>query len=130
MNNRLYIGNLSPAVSEETLRGLFSQKGTVAEVKLALDPVTRQSRGTAFITMATGEEAAAAQRAFHSYGLGGRYILVTEARPVEQPTTGLIGQGFDSGVSRFTPPPQQRSRGTFKRRSWRQEGRERGQFKR
>ena len=58
MNAKLYIGNLSPAVSEADLRSLFSQAGTVTEVTLALNPVTRQSRGFAFVTMATPELAA------------------------------------------------------------------------
>src|SRR5260370_20109904 len=67
MNSRLYVGNLSPEVTEETLRALFSKSGTVAEVKLMLDPVTNQSRGFAFVTIATPESAAAALRDFHCH---------------------------------------------------------------
>src|SRR5215468_2082381 len=93
MNSKLYIGNLSPSISEDDLRRLFSQAGEVTEVKLMLDPVTHQSRGFGFVTMATPELAAAALRDFHSYNLGGRYITVTETRlPQEQ--KGMMSEGF------------------------------------
>jgi RNA recognition motif-containing protein len=126
MNARLYIGNLAPEVGEEDLRSLFSQKGTVTEVKLMLDPATQRSRGFAFVTMATPEMAAAALRDFHCHPLAGRYITVTEARPPQEPK-GLIGEGFDVGPSAgFRPAPQQqksrqRSSGSSHRR-----GRRRG----
>lgn len=98
MNSRLYIGNLSPSVSEEDLRLLFSRTGTVIEVKLILDPVTNQSRGYAFVTMGTPELAAAALKEYHSYNLGGRHITVTEARPPQEPK-GTMSEGFDRETS-------------------------------
>ncbi len=94
MNPKLYVGNLPPGVTEADLRLLFSRVGDVAEVQLVLDPATNQSRGQAFVTMATAELAAAALSALHSYSLGGRYIVVTEARPPQEPK-GLISAGFD-----------------------------------
>ena len=94
MNPRLYIGNLSPSVSEDDLRLLFSRAGAVTEVQLMLDPTTQQSRGFAFVTMATPELAAVALREFHSYNLGGRYITVTEARPPQE-RKGQMSEGFD-----------------------------------
>ncbi len=112
MNNRLYIGNLSPAVGEEELRALFSQKGTVAGVELMRDPATQQSRGFAFVTMATPESAGAALEKFHSYSLGGRNITVTEARPPQEPK-GMMREGFEHSRPSWTQPgpqrPQQRS---------------------
>ena len=94
MNQRLYIGNLSHSVTEDDLRLLFSRAGAVIEVQLMLDPATQQSRGFAFVTMATSEQAAAALREFHSYNLGGRYITVTEARPPQE-RKGQMSEGFD-----------------------------------
>jgi RNA recognition motif-containing protein len=94
MNQRLYVGNLSPGVTEIDLQRLFSRVGAVTEVQLVLDPTTRQSRGYAFVTMATPELAVAAVRDFHSYSLGERYITVTEARPPQEPK-GLMSEGFD-----------------------------------
>jgi RNA recognition motif-containing protein len=93
MNSRLYIGNLSPSVTEADLRLLFSRAGAVTEVQLMLDAATQQSRGSAFVTMATPELAAAALKDFHSFNLGGRYITVTEARPPQEPK-GLMSEGF------------------------------------
>lgn len=117
MNTKLYVGNLSPAVSEADLLSLFSRAGTVTEVSLALDPSTHQSRGFAFVTMGTPELAAAALKEFHSYNLGGRHITVTEARPPQEPK-GLMSEGFDFGPSApFRPggPREQRRRRSHRR---------------
>jgi RNA recognition motif-containing protein len=108
MNQRLYVGNLSPGVTEADLRLLFSRIGPVTEVDLKLDPSTRQSRGYAFVTMATPELAAAALRELHSCNFGGRYIAVTEARPPQEPKP-LINEGFGLGPSApFRPGHPQR----------------------
>ena len=111
MNSKLYVGNLSPGVTEPDLRLLFSRIGAVTEVELKLDPTTRHSRGHAFVTMATPELAAAALRELHSYNFGGRYITVTEARPPQEPT-GLISEGFNLGpATPFRPShPQRKNR--------------------
>src|SRR5881394_3522527 len=98
MNSKLYIGSLSPAVSEADLLNLFSRVGTVTEVTVALDAVTQRPRGFGYVTMATPELAAAALRDLHSYNLGGRHITVTEARPPQEPK-GLMAEGFDIGSS-------------------------------
>ena len=95
MNSKLYVGNLAPTVREEDLRVLFSQTGAVTVIELMLDSTTGQSRGFAFVTMATPELAAAALNAFHCYELAGRHITVTEARPPQEPK-GLMSEGFDS----------------------------------
>ena len=110
MNSRLYIGNLSPAVSEEDLRVLFSRTGQIAEVKLMRDPATQQSRGFAFVTMATPELAAAALKEYHCYNIGGRHITVTEARPPEE-AKGRMNEGFDMGKSAFRPSAEPRNGG-------------------
>src|ERR1041385_4594976 len=101
MNSKLYAGNLAPDISEADLRLLFSQAGAVTEVHLVLDPTTHQSRGHAFVTMATPELAAAALSGLHGCKLGGRYITVTEARPPQEPK-GMMSEGFGSETSRST----------------------------
>jgi len=107
MNPRLYVGNLSPSISEADLRSLFSQAGTVAEIQMMLDPVTQQSRGFAFVTMSTPESAEVALNNFHSYSLAGRYITVTEARPPQEPK-GQMSEGFEVGSSTpFRPRTRQ-----------------------
>jgi RNA recognition motif-containing protein len=94
MNNRLYVENLAPGVTEGSLRDVFSKKGQVLEIKLVLDPATGRSNGRAYVTMATPELAAAAL-SLHSHSLDGRNIAVTEARPVDARPLGQIGHGFD-----------------------------------
>ena len=121
MNSKLYAGNLAPDISEADLRLLFSQAGAVTEVHLVLDPTTHQSRGHAFVTMATPELAAAALSGLHGCKLGGRYITVTEARPPQEPK-GMMSEGFDLLPSTpFRPGAQQhktrqRSAGQARRR--------------
>jgi RNA recognition motif-containing protein len=111
MNSKLYVGNLAPSVTEADLRLLFSRIGRVTEVELKLDPTTHQSRGYAFVTMATSELAAAALRELHSYNFAGRYIAVTEARPPQE-AKALMNEGFGVGPpSPFRPThPQRKSR--------------------
>ena len=94
MNNRLYVENLAPGITDASLRDLFSKKGEVLEVKLVLDAATGRSNGRAYVTMATPELAAAAL-SLHSHSLDGRNIAVTEARPVDARPIGQIGHGFD-----------------------------------
>jgi len=94
MNSKLYVGNLTPEVSEADLRDLFSRAGAVMGVELMVDAASGQSRGFAFVTMATPELAAAALNEFHCYKLGGRHITVTEARPPQE-RKGLMSEGFD-----------------------------------
>lgn len=101
MNSRLYVGNLPPGVTEADLRHLFSRVGGVSEVQLVLDPTTHRSRGQAFVTMATPELAAVARSTLHSYSLGARYIVVTEAGPPQE-SKGLIGQGFEHAAPSFS----------------------------
>lgn len=109
MNPKLYIGNLSPGVTEADLRLLFSRAGAVTEVQLMLDSATQQPRGFAFVTMANPESAAAALRDFHCYSLGGRYITVSEARPPQEPK-GLMSEGFDLATpTPFRPGGQRNS---------------------
>jgi RNA recognition motif-containing protein len=122
MNTRLYVGNLSPAVSEADLLRLFSQAGVVTEVTLALDPGTHQSRGFGFVTMATPELAAAALGQFHGFDFGGRHITVTEARLPQVPK-GLMSEGFDHGPSApFRPPDSRGNNRRPKARDWHRRG--------
>jgi cold-inducible RNA-binding protein len=120
VNPRLYIGNLPPTVTEAELQTLFSRVGAVTGVQMVLDPTTQQSRGYAFVTMASPELAETALRDFHSYSLGGRYITVTEARPPQEPK-GMMSEGFGSRPATPFKPAENRNKGF--RRSGRRRGR-------
>lgn len=79
MGNRLYVGNLSFQATSESVRAAFAHLGEVAEVHLVTDRETGQSRGFAFVTMGTQEQASNAIREMHGALLDGRALKVNEA---------------------------------------------------
>jgi RNA recognition motif-containing protein len=84
MGNKLYVGNLPYNTTEDELRGLFEQAGTVASVTIIKDRETRQSKGFGFVEMGNSEEAENAIRLFNGYNLNRRELKVNEARPREE----------------------------------------------
>ena len=86
--------------TEGDLMDLFGQSGQVKDVALIQDRVTGKSRGFAFVTMTTDEEAANALSALNGKNIEGRTISVSEARPREErPSGGGGGGGARSGYS-------------------------------
>ena len=84
METKLYVGNLSYETSENDLRGLFAQSGTVNEVVLIKDRDTGSSKGFGFVTMSSQEEANKAIQQFNGQSLGSRELKVNIARPREE----------------------------------------------
>jgi RNA recognition motif-containing protein len=97
MSKRLYVGNLSFATNEMTLRDLFGQAGTVAEVKVMLDRETGRPRGFAFVEMSSETEAQAAVAQFNSRELDGRALKVDVAAERTGGGGGARGGGGRSG---------------------------------
>lgn len=95
MNTKLFVGNLSFNTTENDLQDAFAQYGTVTEVNLMMDRMTGRSRGFAFVTFGTKEEADAAIQAMNGASLDGRNLTVNEARPREERPGG--GGGFGGG---------------------------------
>ena len=81
MESKLYVGNLPYTTSEDELRNLFSQAGTVASVAVIKDRDTGQSKGFAFVEMRDAAEADRAITALSGANIGGRPLTVNEARP-------------------------------------------------
>ncbi len=77
----IYVGNLSFNTSEDNLREEFGKYGHVTEVKIIQDGMTHQSRGFGFVEMANDKEALDAIVGLNGSSLGGRTIVVNEARP-------------------------------------------------
>jgi RNA recognition motif-containing protein len=96
MGNKLYVGNLSFNTTEIAIQDLFSQYGSVSEVMLMQDKFTGRSRGFAFVTMGSDEEAQAAVNQLHGKELDGRALTINEARPREDRPPGG-GGGFGGG---------------------------------
>ena len=91
MAQRLYVGNLPYTVTEDQLRELFSQHGTVTSVSVMMDRDTGRPRGFAFVEM---EDGTAAIQALDGQDFGGRSLRVNEAR--ERESGGGRG-GFGGG---------------------------------
>jgi len=97
---KLYVGNLAYAVTDEDLRNLFSQSGTVESVAVISDKFTGQSKGFGFVEMADASGADAAIKALDGSELKGRNIRVNEAKPREGGGGGRGGDRDRSGGGR------------------------------
>jgi RNA recognition motif-containing protein len=93
METKLYVGNLSYETTEEGLRALLGQAGTVAAVDMIKDRDTGRPKGFAFVTMGSQAEAEKAISMFNETTLDDRAIKVNIARPREErPRSG--GSGY------------------------------------
>jgi len=84
MEQKLYVGNLPYDVTEEGLRELFSQSGTVVSVALIKDRDSGRSKGFGFVEMSSQQEAEAAIRALNGRTHGDRELSISIARPREE----------------------------------------------
>jgi RNA recognition motif-containing protein len=99
MNEKLYVGNLAYSTTEDDLRELFAQAGSVAACDLIKDRDTGQSKGFAFVTMGSQAEAEKATQMFNAYALGERALTVNIAKPREERRSNG-GRGMPGGNSR------------------------------
>jgi cold-inducible RNA-binding protein len=99
MGNKLYVGNLPYTVRDEDLQQAFSAYGSVNSAKVMMERDTGRSKGFGFVEMGSDAEAQAAVEGMNGQSLGGRSLVVNEARPMEArpPRTG--GGGFGGGRS-------------------------------
>ena len=95
MGNKLYVGNLPYTFRDQDLEQTFSQFGAVQSAKVMMERDTGRSKGFGFVEMASDAEAQAAINGMNGQPLGGRSIVVNEARPMEPrpPRTGGFGGG-------------------------------------
>jgi hypothetical protein len=94
MGNKLYVGNLPYQVRDSDLEQAFSQYGAVTSAKVMMERETGRSKGFGFVEMGSDAEAQAAIEGMNGQSLGGRSIVVNEARPMEQrPRSGGFGGG-------------------------------------
>lgn len=84
MSTKLFVGNLSYNTTENSLHEAFAAHGQVLEANLMMDRMTGRSRGFAFVTFATPEEAQKAIAAMNGAQLDGRQLTVNIARPKEE----------------------------------------------
>jgi RNA recognition motif-containing protein len=93
MGRKLYVGNLPYSATEQSLRDAFAESGTVDTVSVITDRDTGQSKGFAFVEMASDGEAQAATAAMNGTTMDGRQIKVNEAKPREKGGGGGGGGG-------------------------------------
>lgn len=98
MGNKLYVGNLPYGVRDNDLEQAFGQFGAVTSARVMMERDTGRSKGFGFVEMANDAEAQAAIQGMNGQPLGGRSLVVNEARPMEPrlPRTGGYGGGFRS----------------------------------
>ena len=94
MGRKLYVGNLSYAVTKEMLEELFGKVGKVESVNIVTDRYSGQSRGFGFVEMANPNEANEAIKQLNGQTVADRQIIVNEA-------TSDGKKGGDGGGRRF-----------------------------
>lgn len=81
MANKLFVGGLPYSVNDDQLRELFVAVGTVQSAQVIVDRYSNQSKGFGFVEMSSDEEAQQAIKQLDGTEMGGRKIVVSEARP-------------------------------------------------
>jgi len=89
METKIYVGNMSHETTEQELRTMFSEAGTVGSVNIIMDRQTGEPKGFAFVTMSSQAEADKAISLFDTKELHAQPLKVNIAKPREErPTMG------------------------------------------
>lgn len=82
MSKKLYVGSLPYSVDDAQLNSMFAAYGEVLSAKVVSDKFTGQSKGFGFVELGSDDEAARAISEMNGKDVGGRSIVVNEARPM------------------------------------------------
>jgi RNA recognition motif-containing protein len=96
----IYVANIPWKASEDQLKSLFSEFGEVTSAKIIMDKVTQRSRGFGFVEMSDDTSARAAITSLNGADFLGKNLVVNEARPREERSSGG-GGGFNRGRKDF-----------------------------
>jgi len=88
MSMKLYVGGLAYSVTEKELEELFAEQGKVTSVAVIKDRDSGQSKGFGFVEMEDIKEAQNAIKELNGKELSGRAIVVNQARPQEDRSSG------------------------------------------
>ncbi|MBA2965543.1 RNA-binding protein [Ramlibacter sp. MAH-25] len=97
MGNKLYVGNLPYSFRDSDMEQAFSQYGSVASAKVMMDRDSGRSKGFGFVEMSSPAEAQAAIQGLNGQDVGGRGLVVNEARPMEPRAPRAGGFGGNRG---------------------------------
>ena len=101
MGKKLYVGNLSYSVNDDSLQQYFSEFGSITSVKVMMDRDSGRSKGFGFVEMSNDAEAQAAIAGLNGKVIDGRGMVVNEARPMEPRTGGGGGGGSGGGRNSY-----------------------------
>ena len=101
MNKKIYVGNLSFNMDDQTLSGLFSQFGTVESAKIVIDRESGRSKGFGFVEMGSDSEAATAIEKLNGTEQLQRAMNVSIAKPMAPRENRGGGGGGFRGNSRY-----------------------------
>jgi cold-inducible RNA-binding protein len=97
MTNKLFVGGLAWATTQDSLTNLFAQVGTVVSAQIIIDKFSGKSKGFGFVEMSTPEEAQKAIADLNGKDLDGRSLIVSEAKPMVPRENRGGGGGFGGG---------------------------------
>jgi RNA recognition motif-containing protein len=98
----IYVGNLSPDVTDEAIREAFESFGQVTSAKVIKDKYTGQSRGFGFVEMVEQTQAQTAIKSLNGKELLGKQMSVNEARPrADRGRTGGGRMDYSGRVNRY-----------------------------
>jgi RNA recognition motif-containing protein len=100
LGKKLYVGNLTYAVTDSNLEEWFAQYGTVQSAQVITDRETGRSKGFAFVEMDTEAQAQAAIQGLNDQEHGGRRLTVNEAKPRQPRSGGSAGGGYGGSRGR------------------------------
>ena len=100
MGNKLYVGNLPYSVRDSDLEQAFAQFGSVSSAKVMMERDTGRSKGFGFVEMGSDAQAQAAITGMNGQPLGGRSVVVNEARLMEARPPRSSGDGYGGGGGR------------------------------
>lgn len=84
MNKKLYVGGLPYSTTADELKELFAKAGAVETATIITDKMSGRSKGFGFVEMADEDGAKAAIEMYNGQEIGGRKVIVSEARPQEE----------------------------------------------
>ncbi len=93
MATKLFVAGLSYDMTDDELRNLFADYGTVTSAQIITDRETRRSKGFGFVEMSTEEESKNAIQGLNGKDMNGRPLTVNEARPREDRPQRSFGGG-------------------------------------
>ncbi len=83
MSKKLYVGNLSYQMDDQSLRDTFAKAGNVLSANVIMNKETGRSKGFGFVEMESDADADTAIEMYNGKELDGRKVVVNEARPLE-----------------------------------------------